>query len=688
MGREFSTRSLRDCTRLASRLRSNASESSVFSGRATRAWIRASGLLPPTGGSAYWNMCETRPFHTDSIDIFTAAALNSAGQMLYVEMSGPTTHPFPLSSHAELWLGGAGVFAPRQKLLTLYHDHLGIDLDAPGDVNWLTETTWLGTNTFLAIGGHLFPGDSIRPRGLVLGTITASGATISVVPGTANDSISHFGLISSGSAIVFVDSTAVIRRVDVASGATQVMATLPASAGKTLDISCRPDACVVLTSDGAQWGLWKLDLASGDADPAASVRARADGGEALAGHWRCRRARGRESFLPSSGLAVKWRGAAGVLLAIAAAMGACHSEPFGNPFIGAIGPLVPGPEERLTFADTNEDGVPFRATGPHWSSDGGGILYSFSPRPYLPGEKKLGQRCVTFHVCRPAAADPADTCLAMLPPTGGSAYWNLCESRPGHSNVDDYIWAGDINSAGQILYTEWRRRPPSAPQQFTAPSPPIAYADLWLATPTSPIRRELCWFSGDPTAGGSLTAVPACGVDSIDAIQWSGTSTFAALAGSILLGTITSSGVTFTKVPGTGSTAAYAMVDGGRGAIFVGGDSSIRHVTFATGSVTVVATLPVAASKILDVGCHPDMCVVLANGTGGAQVSNLWKVTLATGIATIVRSFDHHLYSAKLSPVSGDVVALEGQVSYLAPVTGGTVTLDGVRVYLLTAVLP
>jgi hypothetical protein len=368
---------------------------------------------------------------------------------------------------------------------------------------------------------------------------------------------------------------------------------------------------------------------------------------------------------------------------------ACHTEPFGNPFVGAIGPLVPGPEELLTYADTNEDGVPFRATAPHWAENGSGIIYSFSPRPYLPGEKKLGLRCVTFNVCRPVAADPADTCLAMLPPTGGSAYWNVCESRPGHSNIDDYIAAGDVNSAGQILYTE--ATTPTAPQQFTAPSPPIAYADLWLATPNSPIRRELCRFSEDSAAMLFLPAAPICSIPPtaiLTAVQWLGTNTFAALAGPIILGTITADGVSFEAVPGTGGTVAYAIVDGGRGAILVSSDSSIRHVSFANDAVTVVATLPVGTGQVLDVGCHPDVCIVLANGSGGAAVSNLWKVTLATGASTIVRSFDHKLYSAKLSPVSGDVVALEGTSTFIQSVTGLVITLDGVRVYLLTGVLP
>lgn len=225
-------------------------------------------MLPAQGGSAYWQMCETKPFHTDSSDIFASAAVSGTGRLLYIEMSGSTLLPFPLGLHAELWLGSSGNFAIRRQLMTLYHDHLGVDGTNPADVNWLSETTWLGTDEFLAIGGHLFPGipDSLRPRGLVRGAISASGADVIVVPGTAADSIAHFALVDGGSAVLFVDSTAVIRRVVVASGSTSVVATLALSpTGKSLDIGCRPDACIVLTSDGSprHWDLWKLDPASG-----------------------------------------------------------------------------------------------------------------------------------------------------------------------------------------------------------------------------------------------------------------------------------------------------------------------------------------------------------------------------------------------------------------------------------------
>jgi hypothetical protein len=246
----------------------------------------------------------------------------------------------------------------------------------------------------------------------------------------------------------------------------------------------------------------------------------------------------------------------------------------------------------------------------------------------------------------------------MLPATGGSAYWNVCESRAGHSFVTDSIRAGDINSLGQLLYVEWSQK--AVDPQFFAFRPPPLPADLgaqlWLATPEAPLNRRLI------PNGGTLSS-----------IQWSGPNRFVALAGgSFVQGTITADSATFVEVNGTGAVLSYALVDGGGGAMFIDGDRSIRHTTIPGGVVTVVATLPLGpGGQLLDIGCHPDVCVALASSGGTPGMWNLWRIDIATGSSAIVRSYTHAITSAKLSPVSGDVVALEG-----------------VNVYLLTGVVP
>lgn len=351
---------------------------------------------------------------------------------------------------------------------------------------------------------------------------------------------------------------------------------------------------------------------------------------------------------------------------------ACHSEPAEPAFYGATGTLTVGAEVRLTYADTNEDGVKFRATAPTWASDGKGIMFSFLPRPYGPGEKKLGQRCFLSRTCRAVAQDPGDKCLAMLPPTGGSAYWNVCESRSGHSNVIDRIEAGDVNSAGQLLYTE---EAGPASQQFVPDGPPGDYADLWLSTVTSPvIRRELCRFFG---TGIVLPAAAPCSVGILRNIQWSGPNTFVAMSGSGLIrGAVTSDSVSISAMGTPTSVVSYALVDNHSAVIIVGGDFRVRRVAIADGTVTVVGTLPLPPDAVVrDVGCHPDLCVVLVASGSTPRHWDLWRMDRVTGNAAVVRTFDHELITAKLSPTSGDVVALE-------PVGADT------SMYLLTKVIP
>ena len=224
------------------------------------------GLLPPAGGSAYWNLCETGAAHTDSVDILTEGAINSAGQLMYIEMTGPPSLPPPNGFHAELWLGDPQRLQARRSLLTLYHDHLGIVDITAGVINWLHEIQWSGTQDFFAIGELRRPAGADSALGIVHGTITSGGAALALVAGGTGPNISHFALIAGGTALIYVDTTAFVRRVAVATGVKTILAALPIdSAGRAIDVGCRADACGILTYDGTprHWDLWKVDLASG-----------------------------------------------------------------------------------------------------------------------------------------------------------------------------------------------------------------------------------------------------------------------------------------------------------------------------------------------------------------------------------------------------------------------------------------
>ena len=220
--------------------------------------------LPPTGGSASWYLCEDRPFHTDSTDILTNAVINSAGEVLYIEMVGPTYFFPPLGSHAELWIGSGEKIAQRRLLFPLYRDSLGIVDRSRGLINWLEQIRWSGTRSFFALGQLKRSGQD-STIGIVRGVITATGADIAVIPGGAGTQITHFAPVENDAAVLFVDTTALVHRVDVATGAKTVFATIPVdTTARPLEITCHPGACVVLTRDGTprHWDLWKLDLST------------------------------------------------------------------------------------------------------------------------------------------------------------------------------------------------------------------------------------------------------------------------------------------------------------------------------------------------------------------------------------------------------------------------------------------
>jgi hypothetical protein len=227
--------------------------------------------------------------------------------------------------------------------------------------------------------------------------------------------------------------------------------------------------------------------------------------------------------------------------------------------------------------------------------------------------------------------------------------------------VIDKIVAGDVDADGRVLYTEASG---PASQQFAPDGPPGEYGDLWLATGPTRVRGEVCRFYAREA---TLPPAPSCNAGDLRDIHWTGHATFVALSGSgIVRGEISASGATFTGVPGGVNVTNYALIAGGTAAIVVSGNLTVYRVSFADGATVAVATLPpTAGSALLDVGCHPDLCVVLANGGGTLGGSSLWRVDLVTGAATLARAFDHRIDAAKLSPVSGDVVALEGANLYL-----------------------
>ena len=217
------------------------------------------GMLPRDGGSAYWEVCEMANGHTDSTDIIFGEAVNSSGQILYSELTGPSDIPVAIDSHTNLWLADPSDVRTRRNLPLM---------GEPSVANLFGAIQWSGANTFFAREERVFPDtDLVSPGAVVRGRIGPSGAVLSEIPGSF--ATNSYAAVEGGSAILVTDGSAVIRRLSVPEGAASVIGVLPLSQiGRSINISCGPQNCAVLASDSvpARLIIWRLDPRTGAAN--------------------------------------------------------------------------------------------------------------------------------------------------------------------------------------------------------------------------------------------------------------------------------------------------------------------------------------------------------------------------------------------------------------------------------------
>jgi hypothetical protein len=217
---------------------------------------RCIGLLPAAGGSRIWQLCDNRAVRNDSVASYTAFALDSTGRLLLVEAMSHTGFESSLPYRVRLQLTDTAAPSVRTTLLTL-----PITVDGT-PVTWLSEITWTGRNTFLALG-QLFettphcsvcacspcPDDSLfgNDGGVVLrGTIAGGQATLSTVAGTAR--ATGYSLAENGASIVFtIKFQPRLVKVPIGGGVPSPdPATSPTDTTTQLvGVSCKGSNCVV-----------------------------------------------------------------------------------------------------------------------------------------------------------------------------------------------------------------------------------------------------------------------------------------------------------------------------------------------------------------------------------------------------------------------------------------------------------
>ncbi len=234
------------------------------------------GLLPGSGGSRVWTLCDTRFAHWDSTDVFSAVAVAPDGRLIYQEATGRVDFPLPVGYHIELWLADTARPFQRTRLLTLYSDSAGIAHSQQGQINWLDGLAWSGPDRWIAMGYHLDPDSTLTPLGLVVGSAAPSGGMPTLIPGTA--AARRFSTIPGSGDAAFVNASSTIYRASSTAGTAVLLATIQDSNATALDISCGPATCRILTqrvidsvfargkpTPAVVEHVWSVEIASGAA---------------------------------------------------------------------------------------------------------------------------------------------------------------------------------------------------------------------------------------------------------------------------------------------------------------------------------------------------------------------------------------------------------------------------------------
>lgn len=210
---------------------------------------RCVGLLPTTGGSQVWTLCDNRPGHADSTDSFGAYALDATGRLLYTEATGALHQIAPRS--VTLWLADTAAPSTGTKLAS-FPMQLG-----NATIDWLEELHWSDANDFYALATTL---DYQQPcRGCVIldtvfigqavvhGVLNGNTATLSAVAGT--EGAMAYALVPSGGVVFTRLRDPGIYQVSRSGGTPALLDTLPAAAGREfLGLDCSTTGCVLASA--------------------------------------------------------------------------------------------------------------------------------------------------------------------------------------------------------------------------------------------------------------------------------------------------------------------------------------------------------------------------------------------------------------------------------------------------------
>lgn len=236
---------------------------------------RCLGLLPAEGGTRLFELCEHRGAFADSTDFFASGALSTDGKLLYVQATSRRNAQLP--GVTRLYLSDTTSRAVRRVLITM-----PIALGTTS-VDWLADMHWTGPDTFIglaqqftvvSVGAGAARDTVFVSVGMVRGTVTAQGATLSLIAGT--EGVVNYSLIEGGAALIIWTGGLSLQRVPIGGGSPTVSVTLPPgdvgiNNRRIISHSCRNTTCFIVAfqvefsplGGNQQFILFQVDIASG-----------------------------------------------------------------------------------------------------------------------------------------------------------------------------------------------------------------------------------------------------------------------------------------------------------------------------------------------------------------------------------------------------------------------------------------
>lgn len=320
------------------------------------------------------------------------------------------------------------------------------------------------------------------------------------------------------------------------------------------------------------------------------------------------------------------------LLLLVAACG--HSEPFATAPTASDGPFSDAAPIRLTYNTSTDSSLSL-------TQDGQGMLY--------------------LHTTQ---AGTGDRCVGLLPLTGGTRRWELCDTRAQMADSANSFSAPAVSTDGRLLYVQGVSRRGLAS---------VSRARLWLADTSMPfVRREIFSFPANIAGRGFSWLADA---------QWTGPDAFVARAGlldavqncagncpwdttfvgaGVVRGTITPAGATLAFVPGAETALAYSLAEQGSTLVVLSSASTLVRVPIGGGTPVLLPALPTPGT-ITGIGCHLSACVVTQLGALPppelTPLTRFYRLDLATGTSTQMRTELGRWYGPVLLPTGGDVAA-------------------------------